>query len=120
MIVQLHRGTAAQWAADNPVLAYGEPGWASDTRVLKFGDGVTAWNSLPAFAGGAGAPASGAYPLAAYGFHSASEEPSVCTQNSSLVHAVYARVFVPAGKAVTVVAAMVRNCLLYTSPSPRD
>lgn len=55
MRIQLRRGSAAQWAADNPVLASGEPGYATDTGVLKIGDGSTAWNSLAAF-GGAAAP----------------------------------------------------------------
>lgn len=46
--IRLRRGTAAQWAAANPVLALAEPGYETDTRVLKLGNGVTAWNSLPA------------------------------------------------------------------------
>lgn len=41
------RGTAAQWAASNPVLLAGELGYETDTFVIKFGDGVTPWNSLP-------------------------------------------------------------------------
>lgn len=46
--ILFRRGTAAQWAAANPVLALGEPGEETDTNVLKIGDGVTAWASLPA------------------------------------------------------------------------
>jgi hypothetical protein len=45
--IQLRRGTAAEWAAANPVLAVGEPGVETDTGKQKFGDGVTAWNSRP-------------------------------------------------------------------------
>ena len=45
--IQLRRDTAAQWASKNPVLAAGEPGRATDTGVIKYGDGVTPWNSLP-------------------------------------------------------------------------
>lgn len=45
--IQLRRGTAAQWAAANTVLAEGEPGMETDTSSLKVGDGVTAWNDLP-------------------------------------------------------------------------
>lgn len=45
-IIQLRRGTAAAWSSANPVLAAGEPGYATDTRILKHGDGTTAWNSL--------------------------------------------------------------------------
>lgn len=41
------RGTAAQWAASNPVLLAGELGYETDTFVIKFGDGVTPWNTLP-------------------------------------------------------------------------
>lgn len=40
------RGTAAAWTAANPVLANGEMGYETDTRKLKRGNGVTAWNSL--------------------------------------------------------------------------
>lgn len=40
------RGTAAEWAAENPVLAAGEIGFETDTKIQKVGDGVTAWNSL--------------------------------------------------------------------------
>lgn len=45
-LIQNRRGTAAQWAAANPILAVGEPGYETDTGVLKIGDGVTAYNSL--------------------------------------------------------------------------
>jgi len=55
--IQLRRGTAAQWAAANPVLAQGEPGIETNTGKQKFGDGVTAWNFLPyASKGDTGAP----------------------------------------------------------------
>jgi hypothetical protein len=40
--------TAANLAAANPVLAVRQWGFASDTGVIKVGDGVTAWNSLSA------------------------------------------------------------------------
>lgn len=46
--IQLRRGTAAQWSSANPVLAAGEPGYATDTDTLKVGDGTTAWNALDA------------------------------------------------------------------------
>ena len=41
------RGTAARWAEVNPILEQGEPGFVYDTKQLKIGDGVTAWNDLP-------------------------------------------------------------------------
>jgi hypothetical protein len=44
--MQQRRGTAADWAAQNPVLADGELGFEIDTKVIKVGDGVTPWNSL--------------------------------------------------------------------------
>ncbi len=43
------RTTAAQWAADNPVLSFAEWGWETDTNRIKLGDGVTAWNDLGYF-----------------------------------------------------------------------
>lgn len=50
MLIQLRKDTAANWSARNPVLASGEPGWATDSGVFKIGDGVTGWNALPAAA----------------------------------------------------------------------
>lgn len=47
--IKLRRGTDAQWTAENPILAAGEPGYVTDTGELKVGDGTTAWNSLPTF-----------------------------------------------------------------------
>lgn len=44
--IQLRRDTAANWTAANPVLYLGEIGVETDTHKAKFGDGVTAWNSL--------------------------------------------------------------------------
>lgn len=43
---QQRRGTAARWASVNPILREGEIGLELDTRRIKFGDGVTAWNDL--------------------------------------------------------------------------
>lgn len=48
MRIRLRRGTAAQWAAANPVLEAGEPGIATDTGQMFFGDGVTAFSGLTA------------------------------------------------------------------------
>lgn len=45
--LQFRRGTFAQWAAVNPVLAQGELALETDTNKFKIGDGATAWNSLP-------------------------------------------------------------------------
>lgn len=43
----LRRGLAATLASVNEVMLAGEMGLETDTRKFKFGDGVTAWNSLP-------------------------------------------------------------------------
>lgn len=45
-IFHLKRDNASDWTANNPVLALAEPGYETDTRLLKIGDGSTAWNSL--------------------------------------------------------------------------
>src|SRR5271166_403646 len=45
-IIQIRRGTAAQWTSANPILAQGEMGLETDTTFIKIGDGVTAWASL--------------------------------------------------------------------------
>lgn len=47
--IQLRRDTAANWTAQNPILAQGEPALETDTGRLKFGDGTTNYNSLPYF-----------------------------------------------------------------------
>lgn len=43
--------TAANWSSANPVLGKAEAAYETDTRKLKFGDGVTAYNDLPYFGG---------------------------------------------------------------------
>ncbi len=40
-------GTQAQWAAVNPVLRANEPGYETDTKRIKIGDGVSLWSQLP-------------------------------------------------------------------------
>jgi hypothetical protein len=47
--IRLRRDQAANWTTVNPVLAAGEAGYELDTKKMKVGDGVTAWNSLPYF-----------------------------------------------------------------------
>lgn len=46
-VIQHRHNTAAGAADNNRVLAAGEPGWASDSRRWKTGDGSTPWNDLP-------------------------------------------------------------------------
>lgn len=43
---QLAYDTAANWTAQNPILAMAEEGYETDTGKRKIGDGATAWNSL--------------------------------------------------------------------------
>jgi hypothetical protein len=50
----MRRATAAAWTSANPVLTSGEPGYETDTKKLKIGDGVTPWATLTYFAGGGG------------------------------------------------------------------
>ena len=46
-VIKLRRGTAAQWTSANPVLGAGEVGIETDSQRSKYGDGVTAWATLP-------------------------------------------------------------------------
>jgi hypothetical protein len=47
--IQVRRDTAERWSRFNPLLSAGEPGFATDTGVLKIGDGFTPWNELASF-----------------------------------------------------------------------
>ena len=53
-IIQMRRGTAAEWTAANPLLAQGEIGTELDTHKWKCGDGVLRWSALPYVTGGPG------------------------------------------------------------------
>lgn len=46
----VQRDTAANWTARDPILGAGEFGFATDSKELKIGDGVTRWTVLKAFA----------------------------------------------------------------------
>jgi hypothetical protein len=46
-VIRLRRGTAAQWASVNPILAAGEVGIETDTQKFKFGNGTSQWNTRP-------------------------------------------------------------------------
>lgn len=48
---QFRRGESSAWEKNNPILAYGEPGFEKDTNRLKIGNGVTPWNELAYFNG---------------------------------------------------------------------
>lgn len=47
--MQQRRGTAAEWAATDPILAGGEIGFETDTAKFKIGDGSTTWLNLRYF-----------------------------------------------------------------------
>ena len=44
--IQVRRGTASQWTSTNPILAAGEMGVETDTRLFKFGNGSATWTAL--------------------------------------------------------------------------
>lgn len=44
--IRLRRDQSANWTSANPILAAGEAGYELDTRRIKIGDGVSAWNDL--------------------------------------------------------------------------
>ena len=44
--IQLRRDTSGNWTTNDPILAQGEIGVETDTRLFKIGDGVTAWVGL--------------------------------------------------------------------------
>jgi hypothetical protein len=44
--IRLRRDTKAAWDSNNPTLLEGEPGYISDSKIIKLGDGSTAWASL--------------------------------------------------------------------------
>lgn len=44
--IQFRRDTAANWTAANPVLALGEPGYETDSKKHKIGNGTAAWATL--------------------------------------------------------------------------
>lgn len=46
-IFQFKRATAARWWELNHVLLAGEPGYETDTKKFKIGDGSTPWHDLP-------------------------------------------------------------------------
>ena len=53
-VIQMRRGTAAEWTSVNPLLAQGEIGTELDTHKWKCGDGVLRWSALPYVTGGPG------------------------------------------------------------------
>lgn len=79
--IQLRRGTAAQWVTANPILAIGELGLVTDDLSYKIGDGVTAWNSLPA------RELTGLFTGATFEAYAASVEPSTPAAGEMILYA---------------------------------
>ena len=46
-VIKLRRDSAADWTSVNPVLAEGEVGLETDTGLVKYGNGTSAWTALP-------------------------------------------------------------------------
>jgi len=49
--IQLRRNNSTVWSSVNPIIESGEPCYELDTGVLKIGDGVTTYNTLPTVGG---------------------------------------------------------------------
>lgn len=47
--IRLRKGESGTWAARNPILSVGEPGYETDTGKCKIGDGSSYWLELPYF-----------------------------------------------------------------------
>lgn len=45
-LIQIRRGTAAEWTSANPILAAGELALSTDLDRIKVGDGSSTWSSL--------------------------------------------------------------------------
>lgn len=45
--IKFRRDTTMNWQQVNPVLAEGEPGYDTDFKMIKVGDGSTEWRKLP-------------------------------------------------------------------------
>jgi hypothetical protein len=54
-LIKLRRDTAANWAAQEPVLALGEPGYDTTNNELRIGNGTDVWSDLTPIAGGGAA-----------------------------------------------------------------
>lgn len=46
-MIKFKRGKMVSWMLKNPVLSEGQPGFTTDTKELKVGDGTNGWQTLP-------------------------------------------------------------------------
>lgn len=44
--IRLRRDTSSNWSGINPILGLGEPGFETDTNLMKIGDNFSSWNDL--------------------------------------------------------------------------
>ena len=58
---KLRRETLANWNSANPILALGEPGYITDTKELRIGDGVTLFTGLTSISAATGPPIANQY-----------------------------------------------------------
>lgn len=56
-VIKLRRDESSNWQSVNPVLSLGEPGFETDTKRLKIGDGSSVWNDLDYVVGSGGGAA---------------------------------------------------------------
>lgn len=75
---KLRRDTSANWNSKDTILDEGEPGYETDTGLLKIGDGLSPWTLLEAFHPGTPNPGTGA-----------SDEALIAHINSLTPHPVY-------------------------------
>jgi hypothetical protein len=75
--IQVRRGTSAEWAAANPILDAGEPGYDTTTGQVRYGNGVARWASLSPFYPGVTGGGSGGGGAAAITIASAISPPAV-------------------------------------------
>ena len=89
MPIQLKRGTTSQWSSQNPVLSVGEPGYDTILKILKVGDGVTAWNSLSQYGvgptGATGASGTGGQVVINFGTGLGSNETSLFINDTNVL-----------------------------------
>lgn len=52
--ILFRQDTSANWTVNDPVLSLGEPGWETDTGLMKMGDGVSPWTVLDYWFGATG------------------------------------------------------------------
>jgi hypothetical protein len=48
VVLNIRSATQQEWEESQSILAISEPGYATDTHILKFGNGKDLWKDLPA------------------------------------------------------------------------